>query len=71
MDPFISFSEVLGGLQASMPARYAALMAGADARMVSAVTALSQHAAAVKAKQEAEEQAEQQQQQQQQAGQQR
>jgi hypothetical protein len=53
MDPFISFTEVLTGMQAAMPARYSAAMAGADAN---ALRAIGERAAQVKAKQAAEQQ---------------
>lgn len=54
MDPFVSFTEVLAGVQGSMPARYSALMAGADANLTAALQAVSQHAAVVQAKKAAE-----------------
>jgi hypothetical protein len=53
MDPFVSFAEVLTGVQSSMPSRYSALMVGADANTLQA---LSTHAAAIKAKKAAEQQ---------------
>lgn len=53
MDPFISFAEVITGLQASMPARYSSAMAGADA---AALQTLSAYAAEMKAKKAAEQQ---------------
>lgn len=57
MDPFISFVEVLAGMQNSMPARYNALMTTADANVTAALPGISQHAAAIKAKKAAEQQA--------------
>lgn len=57
MDAFVSFAEVLSGLQTSMPARYSAAVAGADA---AALQALSAHAAQVQAKKAAEQQQQQQ-----------
>lgn len=56
MDPFVSFTEVLAGVQSSMPARYGALMAGADANVTAALQAMSAHAADIKAKKAAEQQ---------------
>lgn len=56
MDPFVSFADVLSGVQASMPGRYSALMAGADANVTAALQGMSAHAAAIKAKKAAEQQ---------------
>lgn len=56
MDPFISFTEVLAGMQASMPGRYSALVSTADANLTGALQTLSAEAAQAKAKQAAEQQ---------------
>lgn len=54
IDAFVSFAEVLGGLQAAMPGRYQALMAGADSSVVAALQGMSEYAAQIKQKKEAE-----------------
>jgi hypothetical protein len=56
MDPFISFTEVLAGMQASMPNRYAALVSTGDANLAAVLQTLSAAAAQAKAKQVAEQQ---------------
>eukprot|EP00879_Flechtneria_rotunda_P022091 GHRR01023309.1.p1 GENE.GHRR01023309.1~~GHRR01023309.1.p1 ORF type:complete len:1020 (+),score=395.54 GHRR01023309.1:417-3476(+) len=63
IDPFVSFAEVLGQLQAAMPARYQALLASADQGVMQALAAMTEYAAQIKQKQEAERQQQQQQQQ--------
>ena len=50
MDPFVSFADVLAGLQSTMPGRYAALVAGAEPGVIAALSAMSEHAASMRAK---------------------
>ncbi|KAF8071226.1 SAD2 [Scenedesmus sp. PABB004] len=54
IDPFVSFADVLGGLQASNPGRYAALLAGADAGVLGALQGMQAFAAEQRAKKAAE-----------------
>uniref|UniRef100_A0A383WBL3 Importin N-terminal domain-containing protein n=1 Tax=Tetradesmus obliquus TaxID=3088 RepID=A0A383WBL3_TETOB len=54
IDPFVSFAEVLGQMQAAMPGRYAALVAGADAGVLGALQGMSEYAAQIKQKKAAE-----------------
>jgi hypothetical protein len=54
IDPFISFAEVLGQMQGSMPGRYQALVSGADAGVMSALQGMSEYAAQIKQKKAAE-----------------
>lgn len=54
IDPYVSFADVLGGLQTAMPGRYQALVAGADASVIAALQRMSEYAAQVKQKKEAE-----------------
>lgn len=54
IDPFVSFADVLGGLQSAMPQRYQALVAGADAGVIGALQGMSEYAAQVKQRKAAE-----------------
>jgi hypothetical protein len=50
IDPFVSFAEVLGQMQGTMPGRYQALVSGADAGVMSALQGMSAYAAQIKQK---------------------
>lgn len=54
IDPFVSFADVLGGLQTAMPGRYQALIAGADSGVIAALRGMSEYAAQIKQKKAAE-----------------
>eukprot|EP00878_Enallax_costatus_P008370 GHUV01008748.1.p1 GENE.GHUV01008748.1~~GHUV01008748.1.p1 ORF type:complete len:267 (+),score=129.68 GHUV01008748.1:211-1011(+) len=53
VDPFVSFADVLGGLQSAMPGRYQALIAGANGGVIAALQGMSEYAAQIKQKQAA------------------